>query len=317
MNEPLVSVIVPTIGRPVFFQKALASVAAQTYPNLEIFVSDNAAEPAITEEEVRAACGGRSFRLVRRETRLSFAEHFNTCLREASGHYAMFLSDDDLLVPRFVETAVACIESDPQIGAVMSKQTRIDETFLEAPPDPALSWEAGEANRLYQLWWEGDGNPDILTFVSVFGRRAEMLSVGGFGDYPSGAHSDIQLLLGTTLGRRLGYVSGGILYRVYPTSVGLGMPWAHLWNGTVAFEERVAEWVAEGRADRRLQRALVRNHSSSMLARYRKLYRKRKGWANKGAPLVGIGIRIAANLVKHGAGATPVLHRLFKMGDRA
>ena len=88
---PKVSLIVPTIGRPIFFARALESAAHQTFVDLEILVSDNAANPAIFVEEVNRACLGRNFRLIRQPTRLGFAEHFNVCLKEASGDYAMFL----------------------------------------------------------------------------------------------------------------------------------------------------------------------------------------------------------------------------------
>jgi glycosyltransferase involved in cell wall biosynthesis len=309
MSEPLVSVIVPTIGRPVFFQKALASVAAQTYPNLEIFVSDNAAEPPISLEEVRVACGGRRVRFVRRESRLSFADHFNTCLRDASGEFAMFLSDDDLLVPRFVENAVECIASDPDIGAVMSRQTRIDETFLGSAPDESIRWDVVAAEDLYQRWFRDCRMDGVLTFVSLLGRREAMVRQGGFGVYPSGAHSDIDLLLSLTLGRRVGMLTGGFLYRVYASSVGLGMPWKHLWDGTRSFERRLDLWRREGRLSPLLHRALLRSHSSMMLGRYRTLYRNRAGAVNKVRPVLDIAGRLIVNLVRHGPVASPVLHR--------
>ena len=312
MNEPLVSVIVPTIGRPVFFQKALASVAAQTYPNLEIFVSDNAAEPAITEEEVRAACGGRSFRLVRRASRLSFAEHFNTCLREASGHYAMFLSDDDLLVPEFVAAAIACFESDPRIGAVMSQQTRIDETFFDEPAPQEVTFTVMPAQDVYLRWFRDGRGDGILTFVSLMGRRAEMIEAGGFGAYPSGAHSDIDMLLSITFGRKLGLLSGGFLYRIYPTSVGLGMPWSDLWQGTVAFEKKIAVARREGLLAPELHQALLRSHTTMMLQRYRNIYRKRPGVQNRWVPVGKIAGRILAKLFFDGPATAPILHRLFR-----
>jgi glycosyltransferase involved in cell wall biosynthesis len=313
--KPLVSLIVPTIGRPVFFAKALASVAAQTYPNLEIFVSDNAAEVPVSEAEVRSACCVRPFRLVRRGKRIGFAEHFNTCLKEASGHYAMFLSDDDLLVPRFVETAVECMESKPGVGAVLSHQERIDENFLGEAPQLDLTWKVDVAENFYLRCFRDCLEKNFLTFVSLFGRRDELLEAGGFGIYPSGAHSDIELLLAVTLGRKIGLVSGGFLYRVYPTSVGLGMPWIHLQNGTAGFEARLTSWHQQGRMSASLLKAMLRNHTTMMMGRYRLLYRRKAGAANKVKPMLDMGRRIIVNLLKYGPAATPVLHRLYRHGQ--
>lgn len=40
-REPLVSVVIPTYSRPGYFRQALDSVLAQTYRNLDIFITDN------------------------------------------------------------------------------------------------------------------------------------------------------------------------------------------------------------------------------------------------------------------------------------
>ncbi len=312
MNKPLVSVIVPTIGRPVLFARALGSVAAQAHANLEIFVSDNAADPRVSHEEVAAACGQRPFKLVRREKRLAFADHFNTCLREASGEYAMFLSDDDLLVPRFVETAVECIESGSDVGAVLSCQTKIDEHFNSPVGDPNLTSLTESSEDFYLRWFRDCRIDDILTFVSLFGRRDEMVKAGGFGNYPSGAHSDTELLLALTLGRSIGLVSGGFLYRVYAGSVGLGMPWPHLWEGTRDFETHLAQWRRQGPLSAELHRALLRSHSTMMISRYRSLYRRRASWANRVKPVLDIGGRLVVNLLCHGPAATPILQRFYQ-----
>ena len=39
--KPLVSILMPTRNRPVFFKKALESALAQTYDNIEIIICDN------------------------------------------------------------------------------------------------------------------------------------------------------------------------------------------------------------------------------------------------------------------------------------
>ena len=40
-SYPLVTVLIPTYNRPYFLSMAIESVLAQTYPNIEIFISDN------------------------------------------------------------------------------------------------------------------------------------------------------------------------------------------------------------------------------------------------------------------------------------
>ena len=40
-QRPLVSILIPTHNRPEYFKQALASARQQTYPNIEIVVSDD------------------------------------------------------------------------------------------------------------------------------------------------------------------------------------------------------------------------------------------------------------------------------------
>ena len=42
MKTPLVSVCIPVYNRPQMLQEAVVSAQAQTYPNFEIVISDNA-----------------------------------------------------------------------------------------------------------------------------------------------------------------------------------------------------------------------------------------------------------------------------------
>ena len=59
-DQPFVSVIVPTYERLDYLRTALASALAQTYPNVEIIVSDNGPSAAVAE--LVAACGDSRLR---------------------------------------------------------------------------------------------------------------------------------------------------------------------------------------------------------------------------------------------------------------
>lgn len=121
---PLVSVLVRSMDRPVL-ARALDSIAAQTWPNLEIVVT--------------AACGGRHgplpgeygerpLRLVFAEDRrpLSRPEAANLCLEAARGEWLNFLDDDDELLPHHVRTLMdAAGTADARV--VYSKAQVLDE----------------------------------------------------------------------------------------------------------------------------------------------------------------------------------------------
>jgi len=110
-NLPLVTIAVPTIGgRPGPFRAAVESALTQSYPAVQVVVSDNASP----DGSVAAALAGLEdprLEVRRRPERLTMAEHWDACLRDAHGAYVMALSDDDRLLPGAVAALVAAIMS--------------------------------------------------------------------------------------------------------------------------------------------------------------------------------------------------------------
>ncbi len=110
---PLVSILIRSMDRPTL-ERALASAAAQTWPNLEIVVV--------------AACGSahralpdkfqdRALRLVYPEPdrRLPRPEAANAALDAARGEWLNFLDDDDTLFPQHVRTLLDARRGDERV----------------------------------------------------------------------------------------------------------------------------------------------------------------------------------------------------------
>ena len=92
---PLVSVIVRSIGRETL-QQALDSIAAQTYPNIEV-VLVNAKGPG--HPELGEWCGSFSMRICSDGKPLSRSRAANFGLDNARGDFLIFLDDDDWFMP--------------------------------------------------------------------------------------------------------------------------------------------------------------------------------------------------------------------------
>lgn len=98
LELPLISVIVRTLGRDTL-PEALASIAAQTYPRVEVVVVNAGTAPLAIE----AWCGRFPVRMVGGETRRGRAAAANLGLEAAQGALACFLDDDDWFYPRHLE----------------------------------------------------------------------------------------------------------------------------------------------------------------------------------------------------------------------
>ena len=101
---PLVSILIRTRARPAWLRQALASCAAQTYPNLEVVVIEDGAPTAqavIDEFAPRLA-----IRYHPTGQRVGRSRAGNLALTQARGEWMNFLDDDDVLFSDHVEVLV-------------------------------------------------------------------------------------------------------------------------------------------------------------------------------------------------------------------
>lgn len=113
-SEPLVTIGLPTYNRPNGLQKCLESIAAQTYKNLEIIISDNCS----TDERVQhiiLSFAAKDSRIMhtRQPVNLGLEENFNFVYRRSSAGYFIWMSDDDYFESNYVEACVNFLEKNP------------------------------------------------------------------------------------------------------------------------------------------------------------------------------------------------------------
>ncbi len=131
-TPPLVSICIPTYNGEKFIKAAIKSALSQTYPYLEIIISDdNSTDKTI--EIARALQPENSeinYRIILHRN-YGLVGNFNFCISEAKGKYIKFLLQDDLLAPNCIEELVKLAEQDPEIGLVFSRRSVILEPGAE------------------------------------------------------------------------------------------------------------------------------------------------------------------------------------------
>lgn len=126
--NPLVSILIPTHNRPHYFEQALASALMQTYPNIEIVVSDNSTNN-LTEQIVakhRSHPRGSAIRYYRNPENIGPLPNQQRILNLANGEYINYLNDDDLFHPRKIEIMMRHILSHTNVVLVTSQRRVID-----------------------------------------------------------------------------------------------------------------------------------------------------------------------------------------------
>jgi Glycosyl transferase family 2 len=122
-----------TVGLPVYngaryLPSALAALAAQTYRDLEIVISDNCSTDE-TEEICRAfAAQDERVRYIRRAENRGAAWNFNSVVTASSSPYFKWAAADDVLAPTCIERCVEVLdETDDSVVLVYPETKLIDE----------------------------------------------------------------------------------------------------------------------------------------------------------------------------------------------
>ncbi len=124
-SMPLVTVGICTYNRADgFFPAALRSALDQTYPELEIVVSNNHSTDH-TEEVVKDFDDPR-IRYAKQKENIGPGNNFNACLAEARGEYFLLLHDDDLIDPDMVEVCMEAAGGDTSVGVIRTGTRVID-----------------------------------------------------------------------------------------------------------------------------------------------------------------------------------------------
>lgn len=100
---PLVTALVPTYNGSRFIQRTLDSLAAQTWPNLEILIGDDRSTDDTLGVVRRFAERHPNVRIIEREANLGWLRNSNDLMARAEGEMLFFAFHDDVVAPTYVE----------------------------------------------------------------------------------------------------------------------------------------------------------------------------------------------------------------------
>lgn len=106
MQEPLVTICVPTYNGARYLSEALRCIEMQTYRNIEVVLCDDASSdetPSILKEYARCRS---NVRLYRNSCNLGMVGNWNACAAYARGEFVKFLFQDDIIHPDAVAALV-------------------------------------------------------------------------------------------------------------------------------------------------------------------------------------------------------------------
>lgn len=128
MTRPLVSILVPCYNGATHLRQALDSILAQTYPDTEVLLLDDA-----STDETATIATSYADRIVhvRQPANLGIYDNVNDGLVRARGEFIATYHADDIYLPTIVETQVAYFEAHPEVGAVFCSDIFVDAAGRE------------------------------------------------------------------------------------------------------------------------------------------------------------------------------------------
>jgi glycosyltransferase involved in cell wall biosynthesis len=172
---PLVTIAIPTHNRAdTYFPRALQSALSQTYPNLEIIVSDNC-----STDHTRAlvtSIDDPRLKYFRHELNIRPVDNFNFCFRQAKGSYVLLLHDDDMIDHDFVASCMRAATGDTEVGIIRSGTRLIDN---EGKVIAEIPNRAGGLNTtaFFRAWLSGK---TALYLCSTLFNTKKLVEIGGF-----------------------------------------------------------------------------------------------------------------------------------------
>lgn len=146
MNNPLLSICIPTYNRAEFLDWTLTNTVA-TFPQAKIVVSDNASADH-TREVVRKHNG----RYIRQSKNIGAFPNMRAALLAGNTKYVVFLGDDDYLVPEEVQKGVDFLEAHPEVSAYYAPCQLYDEVHDKPAWDAFYVADDETFTRSDMLW---------------------------------------------------------------------------------------------------------------------------------------------------------------------
>jgi glycosyltransferase involved in cell wall biosynthesis len=135
MNDPQISIIIPTYRRPALLKRALKSALKQTYSNFKVQIYDNAsgdATPEVAAEFMK--CDPRIFYHCHSEN-IGMLGNYQHAFNKVDTAFFTFLSDDDIIFPWYLDTVLEGFKHYPDIAFSASSALIIsDDAQVQAVP---------------------------------------------------------------------------------------------------------------------------------------------------------------------------------------
>lgn len=264
-DDPLITTIIPTYRRPELLRRAVSSALAQAGPAVRVAVFDNASGDATADVVAELAANDRRVTYHAHPENIGALANFQFGLARVNTPYFSFLSDDDVLLPGFYESAVTQLEACPEAAfwCGVTVSLRPDGSFVSArvadwPRDGVFLPPEGLLQML---------RGSMPCWTSALFRKSVMDDVGPLNETLQGP-SDIEYMLRTAASHPFVISkAAAAIFLLNPASFSETAPLQEFWPGWREMMRVTSEAGAFDDTDRRAIRSGIRANARRMLFR--------------------------------------------------
>jgi len=180
MSAPAVSVLIPTLSRLSFLERAIRCVVDQTFDDWELIVVDDGSSDDTAA--IASSLGDERIRIVPQDNRGPAAAR-NTGVRLAGALLVSMLDSDDLWLPGYLETMARALDADRDaalaytdawvLNDATGRVRKTTEMTDQRPPDPPPAAARAFLEELIRR---------NFVYNSVTARRDVLLGLGGYDE---------------------------------------------------------------------------------------------------------------------------------------
>lgn len=180
-SQPLISVIVPVYNRTEKLKRAVGSICAQSYPNLDIIVADDCSTEDIAG--AMASLNDPRIRVVRRAQNGGAAAARNTGLDAVKADFIAFHDSDDVsLFDRF-EREMRVLQDNPDlIGVYTASVAHTDTSEAERPRAAARTLPPVDRSPLSGDLFRATLRGNFIDMPTMLLRRDAVMAAGRFDE---------------------------------------------------------------------------------------------------------------------------------------
>jgi GT2 family glycosyltransferase len=171
-----ITTIIPTFRRPALLRRSIQSVLDQSYRDFELRVYDNASGDETMDVVQAISSRDARVRYFSHENNIGLIENFAFGMNRVSTPYFNLLSDDDIILPGFFETAVHELATHDEAMAFVGGLVEADPSG-RAIRLPFANWKPGLLDPSEAIRFTSrDG---MATWTSTLFRSKLLQMVGG------------------------------------------------------------------------------------------------------------------------------------------